>query len=278
MALDEWSEYDEGWTVGDPEESNVAVVCCVHGNEPPGKRAVERMSDEYGRSEGGTFVLANPRLRAWTAVRRRGPQPGVPRRPELRGVRAPPGGPTGRGVRRPPRTRPPLDGVAPDAVRPVPAPERPGPRRREEHGRRPRRRHRSGRRRNGRRADWRRRRGGTEPPSGGGPRRPTRSRSASSRATAWSTPHPARWTRSSTVSTTRVRNAATGSRSGHGTPSGSRKGRCSPEANAGRCGGRAVLPPCWFRRPVRREVGVQSDARGTALGGVRRARMRGRGG
>jgi len=41
---DPWSERDGLWTVGDPAASAVAVVCCLHGDEPCGKRAVERWS------------------------------------------------------------------------------------------------------------------------------------------------------------------------------------------------------------------------------------------
>lgn len=61
MAPGVWSERDGVWTVGDPEESEVAVVCGVHGDEPCGKRAVERIVDERGDLDGATLVLANPR-------------------------------------------------------------------------------------------------------------------------------------------------------------------------------------------------------------------------
>lgn len=48
-------------TVGD---TSVAVVCCLHGDEVCGRRAIERVVAEYGKRGGVAgvkFVLANPR-------------------------------------------------------------------------------------------------------------------------------------------------------------------------------------------------------------------------
>jgi predicted deacylase len=61
LANEVWSERGDVWTTGSTGETTVAVVCCLHGDEPCGKRAVERLLAEYGDVEGAKFVLANPR-------------------------------------------------------------------------------------------------------------------------------------------------------------------------------------------------------------------------
>jgi succinylglutamate desuccinylase len=55
-----WTDRGGFWTVGSPERTEVAVVCCLHGDEPCGKLATERVLGEHGELEDVTFVLADP--------------------------------------------------------------------------------------------------------------------------------------------------------------------------------------------------------------------------